>query len=160
MKNLFLLPLFLFVPMLLKAQDFIIPDYKTKQDYTTNQDDVLTAIQWLKSNPQDHAKRKEANAYVLKWAEGSPTVSIVLKGYIMNMAEKNPDFLMLFIGGWIQYTLENKESFEVDEANHQATKTVVEYYIAGNGSKKDAKLEKLVKLHSKGTLKDWVKKQS
>jgi hypothetical protein len=160
MKTLLLLPLFLLIALMVQAQDFNIPKYKNKEDYSTHQADVLQAIQWLKTHPLDHAQRKQANAYVMKWAEGSPSVKVVLRGYVLSLSEKNPDFLMLWIAGWVEYALENTDSYSEDEANHQAVKTVVEYYMAGHGAKKDNKLDKLVKQHSKGELKEWVAKQS
>lgn len=160
MRKLVLLPLFLLLSLMVQAQDFTIPNYKTKEDYSTYQAELLQAIHWLKTNPQTHAQRPQANAYVLKWAEGSPTVSIVLRGYVMSLAEKNPDFLMLWIGGWIEYALNNKDSYSEAEANHQAVQAVVAYYMGNYGSIKDPKLDKLVKLQNKDKLKEWVAKQS
>lgn len=145
---------------MVQAQDFTIPAYKTKEDYGTHQANVLKTIEWLKSTPLSHPQRPQANAYLLKWAEGSPTVSITLQSYVMNLADKNPDFLMLWIGGWIEYALLQKEGYSKEEANYQAVKTVVDYYMAGHDAQKDARLEKLVKLQEKDKLKEWVAKQS
>ncbi|EMR03463.1 Ntn hydrolase family protein [Cesiribacter andamanensis] len=158
MKKLLLLPL-LFISFLLQAQNFNIPAYKTKEDYAIHEAQVLQAIEWLRTAPLSHASRPQANAYVLKWAEGSPTVSVVVNSYVMGLAEQNPDFLMLWIGGWIEYALQNKETYSEAEANHQAVKAVIAYYMAGNDVKKDPKLDKLVKQHQKGKLQAWVAKQ-
>ncbi|HBH23906.1 MAG TPA: hypothetical protein DDY13_10850 [Cytophagales bacterium] len=156
MKRLVYLALFC-LPFLGQAQSFEIPDYKQAEDFEAHTDDVLKAIGWLKENPLDHPERKKANAFVLAWAEGSPSVTVELQGYVMPLADENADFLLLFIGSWIEYELQHPEGKKIDK-NLNATNGILDYYEKFE-VKKDKDVEKLLKLRKKNKLKPWIQNQ-
>jgi len=141
------------------AQEFTIPDYQSGEDYSKQEENLLKVIEWLKTHPTDHPDRTTANAYVMAWATGSPTVSIGITEYVMSLNDGNPQYLLLFIGGWIEYALNNKDDYSEFEANYAAVNTIVAYYSKDIYAEKDKDLDKLVKLNKKGKLKDWVQKQ-
>lgn len=153
MKRLVYIALFC-LPFLSQAQSFEIPDYKKAEDFEAHTEDVLMAINWLKENPLDHPDRKQANAFVLAWAEGSPSVKVELQGYVMELADENPDFLLLYIGSWIDYELNHPESGKVDK-NLAATNGILDYYEKFEANK-DKDIEKLIKLKKKEKLEGWI----
>lgn len=149
---------FVFLVMIASSQDFEIPNYQTKEDYINEKDKVIEVCDWLISNPIDAQNRKAANAYLIKWTEGSPMVSVGLTEYVLKLTDKNPDFLILFIAGWVKHNLVNGKATDL-ESNYNATLVLVGYYISNDGVIKDPDIDRLIKLKDKGKLKDWVGKQ-
>jgi hypothetical protein len=146
---------------LLLGQNFDVPAnyaFTSKEDYATYEPQVIQAINWLESTPlnQQTGKRKQVNAFLFKYLEGSPTVSIALTPYVMELSKKNPDLLMAFLGGWAKYKLQNPEESDTLTLNTEGVKAVLKVYQLG-GASKDKNVEKLLKLTSDQQLKDWVK---
>ena len=158
-KQLILFIIFIFSSFYSFGQNFQIPDYKRAEDFKTYEKDVLKAIDFLLEKPVDHPDRKEANAYVLAWAEGSPSVKVSLNGYVTPLFDRNPDLLMVYIGAWIKHELSDEE-LTTTTINIKATESLVKYYANdANHLKKDPDVKKLVKKLEKGNLADWVKSQ-
>ncbi|MEL6969055.1 MAG: hypothetical protein AAFZ63_16245 [Bacteroidota bacterium] len=136
--------------------------YETADDYAEVQDEILQCISWLKSNPVDHPDRKAVNALVLTWLTGTPSVSITLNGYVVEFTEKNPDLLILFMGGWTEHVLEvGKGNASELESNLKGVEVVIAYYEnrKTNGLAKDAGMQRLIKLRDRGELTDYLKGQ-
>lgn len=140
-----------------KSQDFKIPNYKTKEDYINKKDNVIEVCDWLISNSIDTKNRKEANAYLMKWIAGSPIVSVGISEYVLKLTDKNPDFLVLFIAGWIKNDLVKGKKSDL-ESNYQAILILLEYYQS-NESINDSDLDKLIKMKDKDKLRSWIEKQ-
>ena len=146
------------------GQSFQVPQgyaFTTKEDYAKYQQQVIEAVNWLEQTPlnQEADKRKQVNAFLLKYLEGSPTVSIELKEYVMEFTQKNPDLLMAFMGGWAKHKLQNASLTDKVKLNTAGVKTVLKVYQLG-GAIKDKSLEKLIKLTSDQELEEWVKSKA
>lgn len=144
-----------------KAQTFHVPEnyiLKEKGDYAKYEDDVIKGIDWLQDTPWalEEQKRMETNAFLMKWMEGSPAVSVEINGGAIKITEKNPQLLMTFMGGYTKYTLQNKSAFDKNKANLAALKAVVDKYTLETDHKNNSLLNKLVKIDKEGKLGDWI----
>ncbi len=143
------------------GQTFEVPAhyaFGTKSDYAKYEPEVIRAVNWLEATPlnQEAAKRKEVNAFLFKYIEGSPTVTIELRQFVLELNKKNPDLLMAFMGGWAKHKLENPAQTDPLKLNTAGVQTVLKVYQLG-GARKDKGLEKLLQLAGAGELEAWVK---
>ncbi|MBX9850906.1 MAG: hypothetical protein K2X86_04025 [Cytophagaceae bacterium] len=63
----------------------------------------------------------------------------------------------MFLGGWTKYAIENPNSKDDVQGSLAGLKSVIKYYKAGNGTKKDKKLDKWVEKEKNGELEQTVK---
>ncbi|HHC79245.1 MAG TPA: hypothetical protein ENK46_05135 [Flavobacteriia bacterium] len=156
----------LFISQTLFSQEFTIPKnvtLKSDSDYKKYENDVLQGINWLENTPinQQVAKRKKVSAFLLQWMTGTPSFSIKMQSFQMELTEKNPDLLISFLGGWAKYALENPADKDNElAANIAGFESLIKVYTSNkeNGIKKDKKVEKLAKLDKTG-LEKWVRKK-
>lgn len=162
--KLMLLILFVLYANLIKSQEFEVPEnvvLTTKDDYVKYEKDIIACTNWMENYPLDKNKdkRKEANAFFMKWLTGSPTVSININvDYVIKYTEKNPDLLMIFMAGWTRYSLENNYSNDQLKGYYEGYKSMINVYKKGIGIQKEKNMEKLIKIYDKGQLEDWIKK--
>jgi hypothetical protein len=160
------IPAFLLFFALLTAgrlfgQTFEVPanySFGTKADYARYEPEVIRAANWLEATPLDQqaGKRKEVSAFLFKYLEGSPTVTIELHDFVLELNKKNPALLMVFMAGWAKHKLENPAQTDKLKLNTAGVQTVLKVYQLG-GAAKDKGLEKLTKLAGAGELEAWVK---
>jgi len=161
MKKILIITLFVFVVKNVNAQEIEIPQnikLETKEDYKQSEPLVLQGIKWLQDTPlsQDNAKRKQVNAFLMKWMSGSPTVSIKLvQGLVpLDCAE----CLMSFMGGWTKYSLENDYSDNNAICALKGVESTIAFYVKNKSELgKNAEIEKLIKRKNKGKLEKYVK---
>lgn len=166
MKRLFLFLIALTVATFLFSQDFEVPkNYKLEKvgDYAPYEQDVINSVDWLMKTPvnQQTAKRKEVNAFLLKWLTGSPDVHIEIKPDIVTFISSSPDLLMIFMGGWAKYSLETKDFNNKIEGSLAGIESVIEFYTNNRDFiSKDKNIEKYIKMKEKGTLKKYIEKNA
>jgi len=156
----------LLTTQLIFAQDFEIPkniQLEKESDYAKYETDVVNGINWLENTSieEQTTKRKNTNAFVLKWIMGTPTISIGLQAFQIDLTKKNPELLTSFLGGWAKFAIENpSEKEDAIKANIEGFKSLMKVYSAnkGKGMKKDKNIEKLIKLNPE-ELKEWVRKE-
>ncbi len=154
--------LFLVLPFYTIAQDFELPAdpvFASKEDYAKYEKDVINAAKWLESKPVgvEMEKRKQVGAFVLKWVMGSPTVNVALNEFQTKLADKNPQFLALYMAAAARYCLENNYSKNELKAITAAVKSVITCYSLGGDVKKNKLLEKAIAADKQGKLEEWVK---
>jgi hypothetical protein len=161
MKKLLIISIILFQDSRLFAQEFQVPvDYKLVkvEDYAPFEQDVINCVKWLSDTPVDQniGKRKEANAFLMKWIMGSPNIKIDLRPeFVMS----NPDLLMAFLGGWTKYSLETKDFSDKVKGNVAGLENAIDMYNKNKkATGKDKNIEKYIKLQSKGKLEEEVTK--
>ncbi len=148
------------------SQDFEVPkDYKLVkvEDYAPYEQDVINCVDWLMITPlnENAAKRKEANAFLLKWLTGSPNVHLDIKSEIVTFMSTSPDLLMIFMGGWAKYSLETKDFNNKVEGSLAGIESVIEFYKKNRElMPKDKNVEKYIKMKEKGTLKEYIEKNA
>ena len=166
MKTLALITILTLVSMGIYAQDFEIPkNYKLEkvEDYAPYEQDVINCVNWLIKTPlnEQSEKRKEANAFLIKWITGSPTILIEIKPDIVTFMGTSPDLLMIFMGAWSKYSLETKDFNNKVEGSKAGIESVIEFYNANKQSlQKDKNVEKYIKMQEKGTLEGYIKKNA
>jgi hypothetical protein len=147
------------------GQDFQVPkNYKLakNEDFAKYEKDIIACVNWLETSPlnKEPEKRKEANAFLLSWITGSPTVSVGINANIVNFNENNPELLMIFMGGWTRSVLESKpQDNDQVKGNVAGLRSVIKVYKMGNGIVKDKKIEKLFKLEEGQELNKYVEEQ-
>ncbi|MBI5372102.1 MAG: hypothetical protein HZA79_08760 [Sphingobacteriales bacterium] len=163
MKLLRLIPLFslLFILVKAEAQEFTVPKDVTlnvAEDYARYEKDIIAAANWLKTVPlnEQPEKHKEVYAFVLKWIIGSPTVSVSLNATIADFEKKNDGLMLIYMAGCAKYVLENNYSKDRLAKERAALRDIIAVYKAGQGIKKDKKMEQLVKSEEAGELDAWI----
>ena len=146
-----------------QAQQSPVPSnysFPTKADYAQYQPQVIETVNWLEKTPvnQQPEQRQAANRFLLEWMSGSPAVSVELQPYFMDLCPKNPDALMLFMGGWSRYQLQHPDEKDAVNLNVEGLKAVLQSYQTYH-AKTNKKLEALQPLLANGTLPQWVQKQ-
>lgn len=146
-----------------KAQTFEVPPMDIKPvsqtEYDAMEPTILSCINWLNITPLsiDAEKHTSANAYFMLWLTGTHKVNVVVDGYVLNYAEKNPELLMAFMIGWSKLALEKGEKDNYTLALAGMKNLISRYRNNVFFFKKDKKLKKLLELSDKGELEAWLK---
>jgi hypothetical protein len=130
----------------------------TKEEFTASEPRVINTINYLETTPidkQGDAWRAQA-ALLVAWLTNSPEVTIEVNAKTATFVNKNPELLMIFMGGWTRYVLQNGYSRDKVQANVAGIKSAIKVYKLGNGLKKDKEMDKLIKLDDGGGLEAWV----
>jgi len=137
-------------------------NFKSKQDYIDFENELLVYLDWLENNSIDHKDRIKVNAAILKWAEGTSNVMITIESYIMDYSEKNPAFIVLFIGAWSRFVLQNPDQKDdLLKCNLAGVNCFLDFYEKGKdfGVRKDKKVGKLIKKRNANKLEKWLSKK-
>lgn len=131
----------------------------TKEAFVSSEPKVIATINWLENTPlnQEVDKRKIEYTLLMGWAIKSPTVTLDVSANILTFTKENPDLLMIFMGGWVRYCLQNNYSTDNVKGNLAGIRSAIKVYNKGIGIKRDKEMEKLIALNSNGTLEKWVR---
>ena len=162
-KAIFVVLSLLFFVTTISAQDYT-KGYKfdNKEDYASYEPQVKETINWILQTPlgKDGSKRKDANAFLIAWLTGSPTVSVDVNTDFITFFKANPELLVIYIAGWTKYSLDNGYSKDKLQGYKAGIETSVEFYKKNKSYlKKDKEVEKFDKLIEKGKLEDEIKKK-
>jgi len=144
------------------SQNFeVTQNYKLEnaEDYAKYENDIIKFIDWLRETPINNEpdKRKEANAFLLKWMTGSPYVRLEINSDVVTFIGSSPELLMVFLGGWTKYVIVSKDFDNKLEGNLAGIEAVIYFY---NKNKKflpkDKDIEKYIKKQKKGKLKSFL----
>jgi len=139
----------------------VVPkDYKldSKDDYSKYEGKVIECIDWLLATPISQApeKRQEVNVFLVKWLSGNPDMKVDIQQEIVTFID-SPDCLLIFMGGWAKYAIENQDFNSKRNGNIAGIESVIEFY---NRNKdiigKNKNIEKYVKLKEKGELISYI----
>jgi hypothetical protein len=160
----FILGVLLFaVSMSLHAQSFEVPPMDDKPasqaEYEKMEPSILRCIEFLNTTPLsiNAENHTTANAYFMLWLTGTQKVNVLVDGYVLNYAEKNPELLMAFMAGWSKLALEKGEKDNFKLALAGMTNLVSRYKNNVPFFKKDKKLKKLLEMSEKGEMENWLK---
>jgi len=131
---------------------------ETPEDYAKYEQDVVNAFNWLMETPlgTEPDKRAVLTAFILKWAIGTPSVSIELSEKTTDYPNC-PDCLGIFLGGWSAYAIE-ADSYDKETAKLAAVENVIDFYTKNRSQMKKTKsIEKFIKLKRKGKLEKYLK---
>ena len=148
------------------AQDYVVPkNYKLEkvEDYALYEKDVVATYEWLMNTTiQEQAqKRKEANAFLITYLTGSPDIQLEIKLEIITFMDKNPDLLIIYMGGWAVKSIETRDYSNKIEGTKAGIEAVIEFYTKNKAfMQKDKNVEKYIKMKEKGTLDDFIQKNA
>lgn len=165
MKKLFGILILSTLTISLFAQDFSVPNnyiMKQKEDYKKYEGDVLKAIDWLIQTPVDDQKEKrlEVNRFFIVWLTGTPDISLEIKSEIITFSKKNPELLVIFMGGWTKYALESGDNNKLT-GNLKGVEAVIDFYQKNKKAlKKDKNVQQYIEMKEKGQLADYISKNA
>lgn len=145
----------------LQAQKSPVPtnaSFEDKEAYAKYQEDFLACLDWMVKTPMNQYPRQRAktSAWMLEWMIGTPTVSLELKGDVVNIGKKNSEFLLIYMAGSAQYMIENNSKDQA-AASLAGVNTVIEMYLANKPEiGKDKMVEKLIKLKEREKLEAYL----
>lgn len=130
------------------------------EDYKANEPNVIATVDWIENTPinENEELHKMQYGLLIQWISGSPTVTLTLQEYVMDYTKKNSDLLIIFMGGWTKYALQNEYTTDVLQCNLAGVMSMIKVYKTGK-LKKDKKMDELVKLETDGKLESWLKDQ-
>ncbi|PJJ84579.1 hypothetical protein [Mucilaginibacter auburnensis] len=135
---------------------------KTPDDYKKYERDVVNVIDWLERTPwgPKNTERPYADAFLMAWLSGSPTVNIELgDDILLKIMEKNKDLLVSYMGGYTKYALQNRQAdnaLDTNKAKLAGFKALIAKYNTEKSRNKDKNVEMLAQLDSEGKLEEWV----
>lgn len=133
----------------------------TKEEFTASEPKVINTVNFLETTPLD--KQRDAwtiqAAMLTAWVTNSPEVTIELNAKIGTFFKKNPELMIIFMGGWIRYCLQNGYSNDKVQCNLAGIRSAIKVYKLGNGLKKDKEMEKIIKIDDGGGLEAYVTEQ-
>jgi thioredoxin-related protein len=142
--------------------DFDVPEYTlvAKEDYAKYEKDIIDAAQWLEEKDLDkgEAKRKRVGAFVFKWLEGSPTVTLVFFDQLGKIYGKNTDLLIIYIARYCAYCIQHKEDTTSHAPNKAALTAMMAVYKKDINIKKSKEMENLIKQTEEGKLDEYIDK--
>jgi hypothetical protein len=130
----------------------------TKEEFTASEPRVINTVNYLETTPidkQGDAWRAQA-VLLMAWLTNSPEVTIEVNAETATFIKKNPELLMIFMGGWTRYVLQNGYSRDKVQGNVAGIKSAIKVCKLGNGLKKDKEMDKLIKLDDAGGLEAWL----
>ena len=164
MKKICFIALIAFFTSTLKAQsDFTVPyNYKLKEkgDYDKYKNDVVKATEWLIKTPSNEEpnKRVNVNKFIMKWVDGSPTVTIEINKLVLFYT--SPDYFPILVGAWSSEYIKNENYDDKIAGALAGIEAVIEYYENNADRLKKSKLiKKYIKLKKKGKLKSYLEKK-
>ncbi|QHI38717.1 hypothetical protein IMCC3317_41110 [Kordia antarctica] len=143
------------------AQEFELPkNYKLvkAEDYDTYAQDFVKATKWITNTPlsEETTKRKDTYAFIMKWLQGSPKVSITISQDIATFIESS-DCLIVYMAGWGAYCVENDDYKDNLKGNVSGIESVISFYNRNKGLLGKIKaVEKYKKLQKKGKLASYI----
>lgn len=156
--------LFCFLTPSIFGQEYEVPHnykFQTHEDYKNYEAQILKAIEFLESTPFDEniQKRKEVNKFIILWLTGCPNVKITLRSFLMDYCKENADFMIIFMGGWARYTLENNGDNDEFKGSLAGIHSIIKVYNLGKGINEDDNVEELIELENEGNLEKWLKEE-
>ncbi len=145
-----------------QAQHFIIADdikLGFPEDYKTHEDLTYEITKFLIDTPIDKYPQDRANVskFMFEWISGCPYMDIVIYDKLMPL--DNGPLTMVFIAGWIKYSIENSYTNDVKKCALAAIKTMNAFYLENEVYLDSKFVKKMIKLEKKGKLEKYVSKQ-
>jgi hypothetical protein len=122
------------------AQELQIPNLpETKEQFAATENFVIEAAKWLEATQigKDMDQRIKINAFVVAWLTNSPSVNMTVGKMSLNLSEKNPQLMIMFMAGYARYVLENNYSKDELKANLAGVKSAINLYNLGGEIKKN-----------------------
>lgn len=130
-----------------------------KEDFAKYEKEVIKATDWLIKTPlgEEDTKRLYVNKFLMTWLAGSPNVTVELNQKITPISDC-ADCMLVFLGGYAKYALENDDYENAEKANIAGVESMIEFYKKNKEQLGKVKLmEKYIKAQNKNELPEFVK---
>jgi len=154
------LVLFLSIPaFFVQAQDRPeFPELKVKEDYAKSEAVFQQVTEWITETDPDTQEElhTRSNAFIMKWAMGSPTVNLVIGDHLMRLFARNPQLAIIYMANYASFCISNKENKSTVEPTKAGLQAAVKVYKKGKGVKKNKEFDKLVLAADKNELDNYI----
>ncbi|MBB4801865.1 hypothetical protein HNP37_001926 [Flavobacterium nitrogenifigens] len=132
---------------------------KTESDYVKYENDIVSATKWLEETDLDKEtdKRKQIDAFVINWVSGTPTITVEMNSSIMKLYGKNNELLVLYMGSYSSYFIENKNA-DKTSAIKAGLVSMINVYKKGISIKKNKEMEKVIEALDQNKLDEYITK--
>ncbi len=140
-----------------KNQDDI--PLKTKDDYINTEQTFIDDYNWIfkESMGTNPEKRKMYSRFIIRWVSGCPYINVNINEKIVKYP-KCGNCVIIFMGGWVNYALQNKDYNNVYKGALNGTEDIIQFYFSNKEVLgKNKGIEKLIKMKNNNTLKDYIK---
>lgn len=134
-------------------------ELKTESDYVKYENDIVSAVKWLEETDLDKEtdKRKQIDAFVIKWVSGTPTITVEMNSSIMKLYGKNNELLVLYMGSYSAYFLENKNT-DKTAAIKAGIVSMINVYKKDISIKKNKEMDKAIEAFDQNKLDEYIGK--
>ncbi len=131
--------------------------WTTANDYAKDEDLIKKTLVWLCNTPLGHdvQQRSKANAYVLEWLAGSPTVKLDVKTTGMPFIEQHPELLFPLIHGMALYVMQHPKEKDTLVLHTEGLKVAARLAEQSKELNKSADVKRLVRKAKAGKLKEY-----
>lgn len=140
------------------SQELLTSVPSTKEEFSATEKQVIATINYLENTPinDKDEKQLQQRSLLIAWISGSPQVTVSLNASTIDFNKKNSILLVIFMGGWTKYSLENNYSKDDVQCTLAGLKSAIKVYQS-NKLKKDKFMDNMIELNDKGELEAWVK---
>lgn len=133
--------------------------WETAVDYQKDEDLIRKTLKWLCQTPLgfDVEQRGLANAFVLEWLAGSPSILVEIKTEYLEFAEAQPDLLFSFIHGVALYKMEHPAVKDELTLYTSGFTVVAELAAQSKEFSRQKELRNLLKAYKKGKVKEYTR---
>lgn len=142
------------------GQDIYVPKkYKLENssDYRAHAPAVERCLKWLLDTPLHEypEKRAEANAFVMLWVTGTPTMTIETSSSLMPFIKKNEELFYTFVHALTLHHLQHEE-VQSDSDLEFALIEVIKMYRKSKNLRDDDEMKELRRARRWGRLDKWI----
>lgn len=156
---------FLYQPIFAQTvPDFEAVKLEVKEDFNSAANDAaLQAANYIFNTPLNDKDLNRLNSirYIIKWMTGTPDYSFTFDEKAAKFAQKNDDFLALYMAAMTKYVLTSNaaDAKDQDKIKLNALKSVIAYAKdKKNNVKINKELKKIIEADDKGQLEEYIKK--
>jgi hypothetical protein len=136
--------------------------WRTTAEYERDRELIIKCLRWLCTAPmgQDVIYRSEANAFVLRWLAGSPSVIIEIDETIFDFTEENDEMLFSVIHAMALTTMTKKKDMEKEKLAVETLRIVCELVESSEKYSADKKLKAALKAYRRDKLVEYVRERA
>lgn len=130
---------------------------ESDSDYPKYNNDIINAAKWLEETDlnKETAKRKEVNAFVIKWISGTPDISVAITESLTKLFGENNELMVVYLASYSKEFLENKNATDAT-ATKAALISIIKVYKKGIAITKNKDMDKAVKAYDENKLDKYM----
>jgi hypothetical protein len=131
--------------------------WTTADDYAKDEDLVKKTLVWLCNTPlgMEVQQRSAANAFVLEWLAGSPTVMLDVKAAGMPFIDQHPELLFPLIHGMALYSMLHPKEKDAITLHTEGLKVAAKLARQSKELNKSGVVKRLLRKADSGKLKEY-----